>query len=92
MKTTLIFLNILTALIAIVSAYCWYKSSIVAVKHENLSNAPDGAYRDATVVTDGNDFFATFKLQSVWNKRAATAAAFAALAQGAVAGLGVFAG
>lgn len=77
-------------MLAIASAFCWYRSSRVTVEHRDLRNAPDGGYRDGTVVVDGNDFFATSKLQSVWNKRAAGLAAFAALAQAVVAGIGAF--
>lgn len=87
MKTLSILLNIVTGLFAIASAFCWHRSSTVSVKHSELHEERDGAYRDATVVVDGNDFFATTKLQSAWNVRAARLAAFAALAQAFVAGL-----
>lgn len=90
MKTTLILLNIVTGLFAIASAYCWYRSCTVTVPHKELHDAPDGGYRDSTIVVDGNDFFATAKEQSVWNKRAAALASFAALVQAIVAGLGAF--
>jgi hypothetical protein len=89
-KTALILLNIITGLLAIASAFCWYRSSTASVKHEELADEPDGGYRDGTVVQNGNDFFATNKLQSKWNKRAAGFASFAAIAQAIVAGLGAF--
>jgi len=86
----MILLNIVTGLFAIASAFCWYRSSTASVKHSELHDERDGVYRDATVVLDGNDFFATTRLQSVWNVRAARFAAYAALAQAIVAGLGAF--
>lgn len=83
--------NIITGLLAIASAFCWYRSSTVSVNHEELAGEADGAYRDGTVVQDGNDFFATNKLQSKWNRWAAGFASLAALAQAIVAGIGAFA-
>lgn len=90
MKTTLVLLNILTALLAIASAFCWYRSSILTVKYKERVNVPNGGYRDGTFVQDGNDFFATNKVQSKWNKRAAGYASSAAMAQAIVAILGAF--
>jgi hypothetical protein len=90
MKTALLLLNIITGLLALASAFFWHRSSTANVKHEKQIGAPDGGYRDGTVVQDGNDFFATNKLQSKWNKWAARFASFAALAQAIVAALGPF--
>jgi hypothetical protein len=78
-------LNIATALAAIASAFCWYRSSTTTVPHPHANK--DGVYHDGTISLDGNDLFATSRAQGLWNKRAAKTASLAALLQAFVAGL-----
>jgi hypothetical protein len=78
-------LNIAAGLAAMLSAFCWIRSSRVAVKHPHAKQ--DGIFHDGSVSLDGMDFFSTARLQGTWNKLAAVAAGLAAFFQGAAAGL-----
>jgi hypothetical protein len=77
--TLTVFLNVATAIFGAMSAYCWWKSASVQVKHSHAVG--DGVWRDASISVDGNDFFATVKAQGLWNKRAAATAIVPAACQ-----------
>jgi hypothetical protein len=85
MTFLIMLLNLSAGLTAMISAYCWIKSSQAAVAHPHAKQ--DGMFHDGSISLDGMDFFPTARLQSTWNKRAALAAGVAALCQGAAAGL-----
>lgn len=72
--------NFASALFAIVAAFLWYRSAIVQVPHKDKPG-PDG-WHSAAIVVDSNDFIKTASSQALWSKRAAFAAALAALFQG----------
>ena len=72
--------NISSAVFALAAAVLWYRSATVQVPHEEKPDA-DGMY-PAAIVVDDNDFIKTAMRQALWSKRAAYAAALAALFQG----------
>lgn len=87
LKVAVKVINILTALLALGSAYCWYQSCKASVT-KGVEGRPDGAYHDGTVIVSGTDYFATVKLQARWNSWAAAFATCAAIGQAIVAALG----
>jgi hypothetical protein len=87
-KTVIVLLNIATTMAAIASAFCWQRSCVVTVPHAHAKH--DGIFHDGTISVDGNDFLATVKSQSKWNRSAALIACFAALFQAGVAALSTF--
>lgn len=75
----LILMNYAAVVLGVLSALLWARSATVRVP----STREDGTYWDGHVVDGGNDFYATARAQSKWNRWAAGMAAAAALAQAA---------
>jgi hypothetical protein len=74
-------LNFGAALAALAAAFLWYRSAAVTIPFKDAPDA-SGMYR-AAIVIDGNvDFIDTAQAQTMWSKRAASAAAIAAALQG----------
>ncbi len=77
-------INAISAIAALAAAILWYKSSVVIIRPTEQRDQEGWTSAQITVQSDSmGDFdpFLTGIEQSLWNKRAATAAAFAALFQ-----------
>lgn len=74
-------INIASAVLAFVAAGLWVRSATVKVPHKEQPDS-SGMF-GASISIGGVDFIATAVAQGEWNKRAAWAAAGAAVAQGA---------
>ncbi|MDO3617316.1 hypothetical protein Q3O98_11410 [Ralstonia pseudosolanacearum] len=74
-----VLVNYASVALGVMSALLWTRSATVRVQ----STREDGTYWDGHVVDDGNDFYATARVQAKWNRWAAGMAAAAALAQAA---------
>lgn len=72
--------NFASAAFAFVAVVLWYRSATVQVPHEDKPGT-DG-WHSAAIVVDGSNFINTAISQALWSKRAAYAAALAALFQG----------
>ena len=72
--------NYTSAASALAAAVLWYRSATVRIPHEDKPG-PDG-WHPAAIVVDESDFIKTAMSQALWSKRAAYAAALAALFQG----------
>jgi len=80
--TTVVLLNVIAALFALIAAFLWYKSATIQVPHQDEPD--ESGLHSAAIITRGNtDFLQTAVTQSIWSKRAAIAAALAALFQSA---------
>jgi hypothetical protein len=70
-----------TAIAALVAACLWWRAASSCVQASPASASEHGRVAEAMLSVDGDDFIATIKLQSLWNKRAAIAATVAAFLQ-----------
>lgn len=67
----------LSAILAFVAALLWFKSATVRVPLP-----PPGEAKGPDMVVDGHSFVGTVTAQTTWSRRAAVAAAVAAIFQG----------
>lgn len=81
LKFALISLNLLTAVAVGISAYCWYKSAFAEVAFDPNAPSDEDRMPRYTMIIDDVDFHETLRLQSKWNKHAATFASAAAAFQ-----------
>jgi hypothetical protein len=81
------FLNMLSAVFGAASAFCWWKSATVQVKHQEQTTE---SWAGDIIIVDGNDHIATLKAQGLWNKKAAATATATAVCQAVLAGIEVF--
>jgi hypothetical protein len=63
----------------VVSALCWWRSSLVTVPHAHAKGS--GLYHDGTIAVDGADLFKTLRAQARWSRWGATLATLSAIAQ-----------
>lgn len=73
-------LNLLGAAFAFLAAVLWIVSAAVQVTHQDKTDA-DG-WTEAAITSDGKNVIESGKLQQKWSRRAAYAAAAAAVMQG----------
>ncbi|WP_413457810.1 hypothetical protein [Herbaspirillum huttiense] len=64
--------SLLALVLGMVSALCWWRSSVVAVPHAHAKGS--GLFYDGTVAVDGADLFKTLRAQARWSRWGATLA------------------
>jgi len=80
-EVTIVALNCIAAIAALVGAFFWFRSATLQVAYKNEPDA-DGFYSAVITTGENTDFINTVIAQSLWSKRGACSCGIAALLQG----------